>query len=788
MATLAKKEGFRSADDSGTLVPSRSITISLLTEQGQPMSFEQLTENFGLTSKAERSAYYGRLDRMAERGMLLRDRRKRYSLPTKMDLVVGRVLGHPKGFGFVIPQEGGDDLYLHPNQMRRVLHNDKVLAVVSRIDSRGRKEGKIVEAIVDLEREILGHYYEEGGVHFVDPDDARYGREIVIHANGVHDAQSGEVVAVKIVKHPIEHRHVVGEIVEVLGKQFEPGMETDIAIRTYELPYRWPEELQAQLQKMQPELAAVDYQPDQDRTRKDIRNLPLVTIDGADARDFDDAVYAEKTRSGWRLVVAIADVSYYVTPDSALDAEAYERGTSVYFPNRVIPMLPEALSNGICSLKPNEDRNCMVCDMRFADDGELESYQFYAAVMNSHARLTYEEMATIVVDKVDAVRNKRGKLCRNLDDLYRLYSMLVSQRKKRRTIDFDFPEPLFIFNQQQKIDRVERRTRNDAHRIIEECMLAANVCAAKFIESKSKQGGIYRVHEGPDDESLTDLRAFLSGFGLQLGGGGSPTAEHYADVLNALEEQNELAPLIQIVLLRSLKQAVYSADPLGHFALNYEQYTHFTSPIRRYPDLVVHRLIKQIVGAKGSVHYGPKGESMARIGEHTSSTERRADEATRDVARWLKAEFMQAYVGEEFDGQISGVKEFGIFVELSEFFVDGLVHVTMLGNDYFHYDPRHFLITGERTGVKFRLGGKVRVKVLRSDIDTGKIDFGLISSEGKLVAMADPVEPRSRNKGKAKKGRESADKKPAGANSSKKKPSKRGKNKSTDKRSKGRRG
>jgi len=765
MATTRNKEGFRSADDSGTLVPSRSLTITVLTEQGRPMSFEELSAHFDLSTKNERSAYYSRLDRMAERGMVLRDRRKRYSLPKKMDLVVGTVLGHPKGFGFVIPDDGGDDLYLHPNQMRRVLHNDKVLAVVSRIDSRGRKEGKIVEAIVDLDREILGHYFEEGGAHFVDPDDARYGREIVISVDAVNGASPGEVVAVKITKHPIEHRHVVGEIIEILGEQYEPGMETDIAIRKYELPHRWPEEVESQLKAMSQELASVDYQAGRDTSRKDLRKLPLVTIDGSDARDFDDAVFAERTKSGWRLVVAIADVSHYVQPNSALDTEAYERGTSVYFPNRVIPMLPEALSNGICSLKPDEDRNCMVCDMRFASDGSLESYQFYAAVMFSHGRLTYEEMAEIVVGKDTSARNKRGKLCTHLDDLYALYSHLVIQRKKRRTIDFDFPEPLFIFNQQQKIERVERRERNDAHRIIEECMLAANVCAAKFIESNSKKGGIYRVHEGPDDESLTDLRAFLSGFGIQLGGGNEPTAEHYAEVLDALENQQDLAPLIQIVLLRSLKQAVYSAEPLGHFALNYEQYTHFTSPIRRYPDLVVHRLIKQIVGAKGSPFYGPKGEALGRIGEHTSSTERRADEATRDVARWLKAEFMQAYVGEEFDGQISGVKEFGIFVELSEFFVDGLVHVTMLGNDYFHYDPQHFLMTGERTGVKFRLGGKVRVKVLRSDIDTGKIDFGLISVDGKVIAVENADQAGSRPARKKSKAKKAGKRQPGGAKS-----------------------
>jgi ribonuclease R len=745
VVNIINKEGFRAVADSDVLVPSRSITISALTEQGKPMSFDELVAYFGLHTQAEFDGYFGRLDRMAQRGMLLRDRRKRYSLPKKMDLVVGKVLGHPKGFGFVIPDEGGEDLYLDPNQMRRVLHNDKVLAVVSRIDSRGRKEGKIVEAIIDHNKEILGHYYEEAGVHFVDPDDARYGREIVIPANAINGAKSGEIVAVKITKHPIAHRHVVGKIIEILGKQFEPGMETDIAVRKYELPFIWPEGVKAQLEKSRDAFSAVDYASETDKGRKDLRSMPLVTIDGADARDFDDAVYAEKTKAGWRLVVAIADVSHYVEPGSALDAEAYQRGTSVYFPSRVIPMLPEELSNGICSLKPDEDRNCMVCDMRFAKDGELQSYQFYSAVMFSHARLTYEEMADIVIDRDGASRSKRGKLCSHLDDLYVFYKTLVVQRKKRRTIDFDFPEPLFIFNEDKKIERVERRTRNDAHRIIEECMLAANVCAARFIESKSKKGGIYRVHEGPDEERLTDLRAFLSGFGLNLGGGEEPTAEHYSNVLDALEAQEDLAPLIQIVLLRSLKKAIYSAEPLGHFALNYDQYTHFTSPIRRYPDLVVHRLIKQIVGAEGSRFIGPKGETLGSMGEHTSNTERRADEATRDVAQWLKAEFMQAYVGEEFDGKISGVKEFGIFVELTEFFVDGLVHVTMLGDDYFHFDPKRFQMTGERSGITFQLGDTVRVRVVRSDIDTGKIDFALVSVDGKLVGSK-----TARNKGPQK--------------------------------------
>ncbi len=742
--TKPEKPNYRIADSSGVPVPSRSLVVKALSDHGTPMAYEVLFEAFAI-SKYETAGFESRLKRMIESGMLLLDRRERLSLPQKMDMVLGRVLGHAQGFGFVISDDGGDDLYLHPRQMRKVLHNDKVLAVVRRIDSRGRKEGAIVEAIVDPNKEIIGRYYRDAGAHFVTPDDPRHTQEIVIPANATLNAKNGEVVVVKITQHPIEHRHVVGKVVELVGNEFEPGMETDIAIRKHELPHKFSHAIEQELEKMGASLTSVKV----DKARTDLRHLPLVTIDGADARDFDDAVFAEKTTTGWRLIVAIADVSHYIKPGMALDAEAYDRGNSVYFPNWVIPMLPEALSNGICSLKPDEDRNCMVCDIRYSREGEVQQYQFYPALMFSHGRLTYNEMSQIVVDQDSDARQKRGALCKSLDQLYAFYQTLQKQRQTRGTIDFDFPEPLFLFNAEQKIEKVVERDRNPAHRIIEECMLAANVCAAKFIDKNCK-GGIYRNHEGPDEESLTDLRAFLSGFGLQLNGGDEPGAEHYAQVLKAIEGQAELAPLIQVVLLRSLKQAVYGSDGVGHFALNFEQYTHFTSPIRRYPDLIVHRLIRGVLNQAATQHLGPKGKSLSQMGEHCSRTERRADEATRDVSDWLKAEFMQAYIGDEFSGKISGVKEFGLFVQLDKVFVDGLVHVTQLGNDYFHFDPNRFQMTGERTGKRFRLGDGLNVKIVSADPQSGKIDFALALEEGSTSKNIRDSRRPKKHKGGAK--------------------------------------
>lgn len=743
----ASKAGYRAADSSGVPVASRLQILEYLSHKNQPVALAPICEYFDILSADGINALSVRLDRMRKNGHLLFDRKKRYGLPEKMDIVVGKVVGHAKGFGFVVPDrrpaqehERGGDLYLHHNQMRKVLHGDRVLVKTKCIDKQGRKEGVIVEVLIDKNREIVGHFHLAGGIGFVEPDDTRFARDISIPDDCFNGAKKGDIVVVQIRQHPIEHRHTVGEIVEVVGRGLQPGMETEIALRKHEIPHNWSHKVVCQMQSMDDSL--MNTVPES--ARKDIRHLPLVTIDGSDAQDFDDAVYCEPLTAGWRLLVAIADVSDYVKTDSALDREAYARGNSVYFPNRVVPMLPEQLSNGICSLKPNEDRYCMVCDMQITDEGAVKHFQFYSGLMHSQARLTYEQVNTIVVNKDKNQRQARAALTPHLDHLYQMSRCLRKNRDIRGAVEFEFPEPYIEFDNQKRIRQISVRQRNDAHRLIEECMLAANVCAAEFLQTHSSKA-LYRNHEGPDVDALADLRKFMSELGLQLGGGNQPQAKDYSRLVASVAQRADIASVVQSVLLRSLSQAVYSTDQTGHFALAFPIYCHFTSPIRRYCDLVVHRQIKQILstlsgGISGKVSgkgkqkivpegVSPKEVSMEQVGEHCSFTERRADDATRDAIGRLKAEFMQEKVGEQFAGTISGVKEFGIFVQLDEIFVDGLVHVTGLGNDYYHFDSARYQLLGERSGRRFRLGDRVQVQVVRVDLDEAKIDFDLVSTQ-----------------------------------------------------------
>ena len=702
-------------------LPSREYILQTLTAQGAPLELGRLVELLDV-QPFELESFQRRLGAMAREAQLMQNRRGDWLIPDKADLVRGRVAGHPDGFGFLIPEDGGADLFLSAKEMDKVLHGDKAIARVIGVDRKGRPEGKIVEVTERANRFVVGRVIEEHGVRFVVAENKRISQDILLAppekgAKKALKAQSGQVVMIELIEQPSKHGQPIGRLVEVLGKYADPGMEIEIALRKHELPYEFSPAALAETKKLPEAVRKSDW-----KGREDLTGLPLVTIDGETARDFDDAVFCEPKGKGFRLVVAIADVSHYVTAGGDLDGDAYARGNSVYFPRRVIPMLPEKLSNGLCSLNPQVERLCMVCDMEIAGTGAIRRYRFYPAVMFSHARLTYEEVAAALYEKNAEVRARLEPLLPHLEALDLLYRQLAKERVKRGAIDFETVETRMIFDDHGKIERIEPYERNDAHRLIEECMLAANVCASEFLR-ESEHPSLYRVHEGPTTERLVKLRDFLGTFGFQLGGGGEPKAKDYAKLLETIGQRPD-RQLLQTVMLRSLRQAIYSPDNVGHFGLAYESYTHFTSPIRRYPDLLVHRARKSALAGR---RYEPAAGATAweEIGLQCSMTERRADEATRDVEAWLKCFYMKDRVGEIFEGSISSVVPFGIFVALDGVFVEGLVHVSELGQDYFHFDEKLHAMVGERSGRRFRLADRVRVQLTRVDMEANKIDFRL---------------------------------------------------------------
>ena len=695
-------------------LPSREFILSTLKAQGVPAGEEELCALLDITEH-ERSAFTKRLAAMEREGELMRNRRDAICVVEKLDLIAGRILGHKDGFGFLIRDDKGPDIFLGPDEMRKVLHGDRVMARISGVDRRGRPEGKIAEILERARTRHVGRLQDRHGVWVVVAEDKRISQEFLVPAHERANARAGQVVSVDLIEQPARHSQPVARVIEVLGDYGDPGMEIEIALRKHDLPHEFPVEAEHLAEQYPADVTARDRSG-----RLDVRDLALVTIDGETARDFDDAVYCEpdhtKGRGAYRLVVAIADVSHYVKPGDALDVEALSRGNSVYFPRRVIPMLPERLSNGLCSINPDVERLCMVCDMRISSQGRITEYSFHAAVMRSKARLTYTAVAAMLKD---GARNEReAELLPHLQNLYTVYSKLVKQRARRGAIDFESNETEIIFDDQRKIERIVPVARNEAHKLIEECMLAANVCASEFL-AEHEQAMLYRVHEGPTPEKLAALREFLASFGFDLTGGKKPHAKDYAALLAKVKDRPD-AQLLQTVMLRSLKQAVYTPQNAGHFGLAYEGYTHFTSPIRRYPDLLVHRAIKAVLAKQ---HYSP-GDWQA-LGEHCSKTERRADEATRDVMSWLKCYYMQDKIGESYHGTISGVTGFGVFVALDGIYAEGLVHVSDLGRDYFHFDATRHQMMGERTGKRYRLGDRVRVKVASANLDTARIDFVL---------------------------------------------------------------
>nr|WP_296748531.1 ribonuclease R [Thioalkalivibrio sp.] len=727
-------------------IASRELILESVIEAGNPLEFEEIAERLGIVSEEQTEALRRRLRAMERDGQLLCNRRGAYLPVEQADLLRGRVIGHPDGFGFLVPDDQSDDLFLSPRQMRGVLHGDRVLGRVMGVDHRGRREGGIIEILERGSEQVVGRIRIEDGVGVVTPDNKRITHDILIPPDGLGVAGDDQIVVVRIRPQASRKARLRGEVVEVLGEHMAPGMEIDIAIRAHGLPFQWPDEVTAAADRFGAEVPAAAR-----KGRLDLRKKPLVTIDGADARDFDDALYCEETNAGWRLWVAIADVSHYVEREGALDKEARNRGTSVYFPKQVIPMLPEVLSNGLCSLNPDVERLCMVCEMEIGKRGALRSFTFHEGVMRSHARLTYTQVAAMLVDGDESLRKQHAKLLPHLERLHAVFKVLNAARNRRGAIDFDSTETRIEFGPERKIERIVPVERTDAHRLVEECMIAANVSAAKFLK-KHKVPALYRIHDQPPTEKIDDLRDFLSGVGLTLDGGDEPTPTHYSAVLRAAADRPD-KQLIQTVVLRSLSQAVYGPGLSGHFGLALDDYAHFTSPIRRYPDLLVHRGIRHVLRSGKIAGFAYSHSDMETLGEHCSMAERRADDATRDAIAWLKAEYMEDKVGDVFDGVVSGVTGFGLFVEIVDVFIDGLVHVTSLDNDFYHFDPIRHRLTGERGGRTFRIGDRLKVQVTRVSLDDRKIDLRLVDEEGRATDAA----PRKPKREAAGAGREAGD-------------------------------
>lgn len=766
---MSKKKSWKDKDPSAGQeatryehpVPSRKYILDTMDAFNAPLDVVQLYELLDIKTQRDKGAVANRLKAMVRDGQILRNRRGDFCLIDRIPVLTGQVMAHRDGFGFVRVPVQEDDIYLSPKQMMSVFHGDRIAVRVTGEDRRGRPEGRVVEVLARRSEEFAGRYIKEGGVGFVIPENPRITHHLLIPKGKAMGAKAGQMVVAKLMQMPSTEHHAIADIIEVLGEITKPGLETDMAIRTYGLPFEFPDEVVEQTEAFSSRVTQKAKEG-----RLDLRELPLVTIDGSDAKDFDDAVFAEPLDGGGhRLIVAIADVAHYVELDSPLDEEAIKRGTSVYFPNRVIPMLPEALSNGLCSLKPQVDRLCLICDMHVSPQGKVTQSHFAKAVMHSAARLTYNEVNNIVWEKDEALRKKRSRLIPHLEHLKEVYESLSKARDRRGSIELDIPQSRFEFDSEGSVSAVVRYPRNHAHRLIEECMVTANVEAARFLK-RTKMPALFRNHPPPEEDRIEKLAGFLRTVGMSIPRHEAITPKDLKKVAAAISERPDSAAL-SMTLLRAMMQAVYEPQCDGHFGLALKEYAHFTSPIRRYPDLLVHRAIAHALAGGKPKNYAYRLPQMEELGQQCSTTERRAEEASRDVEKWLKCEYMMDKVGEQFDGTVVAVTEFGLFVEISDLLVEGLVHVTALGNDYYTFDHARHQLVGRRSGDRYSLGQTVSVRVAGVSMENRKIDFDMLGSDAHNKKTSTPYKEKHKSKkkksGKPRRGKSSKSKAGSGA-------------------------
>lgn len=697
-------------------IPDRNALLEYLRDVGQPRKSDAILKNFGLKGERTRKQLHEKLLAMVRAGQVIQNRGGEFCLSEKLDLIAGTVSGHKDGFGFLIPDHGGDDVYLSAREMRSLFDGDRIAIKISGADRRGRPAGKIVEVLERGTKEIAGQFIRERGIGLVIPDNPKISHRILIPRGESGDARPGQIVVVRILDYPNKFEQPTGTVIEIVGDPHQKGIATDIAIHTHDIPTEWPASVRQQVRKYGktvPGSAA--------KGRTDLRDVDLITIDGADARDFDDAVYCEKSGEGWMLLVAIADVAHYVDIDSALDQEATRRGTSVYFPDRVVPMLPEELSNGLCSLNPNVDRLCMVCEMRINAAGKVTSAKFLEAIMRSSARLTYSQVSKFLTGEKD--HSIPRDLHPALNELHELYKVFARSRQKRGAIELDIPQTQIQLDDEGAVTDIVAVARNDAHRLIEECMITANVQAAKFLR-RNKIPGLYRVHAKPDPDSFDELRLYLLSLGLKVPHSDHVQPRDFNRMLEQVKDRPDSAA-ISMSMLRSLTHAEYTPKNEGHFGLALDAYAHFTSPIRRYPDLLVHRAIRHIIRGGKAGGYDYDAARMERLGSICSAHERRAEGATREVEALLKCQFMEDKIGMEFTGVITGVTNFGVFVQLKDNAVDGLVHVSSLDNDYYNFDAVTRTLVGDRSGNVYSMGDELQIVVHQVDLETRRIDFRL---------------------------------------------------------------